>query len=134
MKKTIYTIAIVLLLAGCQLPTAAYTNRSARAPTPSRPTATHTAAISPAPPRTATITATRPPTPTPATCIVTTGMIAGTVNVRQKPSTTATLVAVANEGDALIILSTAGKWYEIITPARRTGYIHARWCQGGATQ
>jgi len=73
------------------------------------------------------------PTPTPARCIVTTGLEAGTVNVRGGPGMAYQVVDVVTEGQQLpLIGEPVNGWQRVTTPALVDGWFYViRWCKKG---
>lgn len=94
------------------------------------------AAINPtaSPPPAATITAdiqekiadSATPTPRPA-CMIATGYQEGTVNFRAGPTTSAAVVGVLSEGEAVTVIE-RGAWLKVIA-SNRTGYIYSKFCK-----
>ncbi len=68
-------------------------------------------------------------TPTPS-CIVTTGIPDGRVNLRACPSMSCAVLAVVVEGETLQVVTPGepGGWHEVQTGAT-TGYVYSRFCK-----
>jgi uncharacterized protein YgiM (DUF1202 family) len=76
-------------------------------------------------------TVTTPPgttTPTAAQCTVTTGIDAGTVNLRSCAGVGCAVVLVLTEGEPLTML-TPGVWAQVQTGEGVTGWINAKYCK-----
>jgi uncharacterized protein YgiM (DUF1202 family) len=70
------------------------------------------------------------PSPTPATCVVSTGLARGTVNVRAGAGMSYTVLWVANEGDSLYLLDAqrVDGWLHIRNSDQKTGWFYSDWC------
>ncbi len=76
-------------------------------------------------------TATNEPTPAAAVwCHVTTGIENGRANIRACGSLGCAVLTVAQEGDALEVL-TLGEWLQVKTGDNTTGFIFSQFCKKG---
>jgi uncharacterized protein YgiM (DUF1202 family) len=71
-------------------------------------------------------------TDSPETCIVTTGIDTGTLNLRLQDGTQYPVIGVLHEGDALTMTGNqAGQWIEVTTTRNVTGWINSNYCTKG---
>lgn len=77
----------------------------------------------------AVIDSPQPPSSTPRpTCTVTTGVPAGSLNIRTGAGVEYGVIDQLQEGDELIILA-RGAWLQVETPSHQTGWINSKYCK-----
>ena len=64
-----------------------------------------------------------------AACVVGTGISGGSLNIRQAGLMDAPVVGTVAEGDALVIIGTAGAWLKVQSSAGLTGYVNSTFCK-----
>lgn len=65
------------------------------------------------------------------TCTVDTGLEDGHLNLRSCPGTDCSVLAVLDEEDVLVILSSNYDWVNVETPDRVQGYVNIKYCRIG---
>ena len=129
MMNVFFILLMLILTLACTL--LSPTSNSIQAePTESLVAALITATISP------TLETIQITIPTAGTCIVSTGLEDGTVNLRSCDGTACSVLAIVTEGESLDIL-TAGEstayaslWINVTTADGVTGWINSNYCKG----